>query len=321
MQQRQVPTTKRIRLPQAVPEVDLGCPVNPMMLSQNNKLCRLCSVAYPKNGPLYSLGDRPELIKKIAHILEVKLDLEADKTQGYPGVVCKKCFINVSLFYDFKILVYEGFAKLGRILEVCENSKEAEATGAPKEAAGVLGSSSAGLDTSTEQSILPDLELEVEVAEEKVQLPPLPAPFEVPNETDTDISVTPVINEEFQLEANSGEKSMEEKKEEEESKEAKSPATVETQAISNDSAENASVEEVDPLVEDLLAEDIPEQSNSSSTFDPLSFVQVGSCRSIRDSDLFEGDTSKVVQDSEKEQEFNGLQLAPVNDEEATKEVQ
>lgn len=85
-------------------------------------------------------------------VLGLELDLEQDKAEGYPETICRKCATALSTLSLFKKSVDSGQSKLKSISEDRQKKRE-----------------EASKDTS-ENSILPDLDCEVDFGENQPSL-------------------------------------------------------------------------------------------------------------------------------------------------------
>ena len=63
------------------------------------RLCRLCDQA---DFAVFSLEEKPEIVLKVRELLDIRLDLEADRQAGYPEVVCIQCCNSLLSFATFK---------------------------------------------------------------------------------------------------------------------------------------------------------------------------------------------------------------------------
>ena len=64
------------------------------------RLCRLCGKG---DFAVVNLEKKPEIVVKVRELLNIRLDLEADrKAQGYPAVVCVQCSNSLVSFATFK---------------------------------------------------------------------------------------------------------------------------------------------------------------------------------------------------------------------------
>ena len=64
------------------------------------RLCRLCGKG---DFAVVNLEKKPEIVVKVRELLNIRLDLEADrKTQGYPAVICIQCCNSLQTFATFK---------------------------------------------------------------------------------------------------------------------------------------------------------------------------------------------------------------------------
>ena len=68
--------------------------------STPGRLCRLCGKG---DFAVVNLEKKPEIVVKVRELLDIRLDLEADrKALGYPAVVCVQCSNSLVSFATFK---------------------------------------------------------------------------------------------------------------------------------------------------------------------------------------------------------------------------
>jgi len=95
---------------------NLGKPIEAKRLGTKNRLCRLCAVSFPQNGPMYALNVRPTLVQHVRQVLGVALNLEGDEANGLPAAVCRRCYTDTLAAVGLRKRATEGTAKLERIL-------------------------------------------------------------------------------------------------------------------------------------------------------------------------------------------------------------
>ena len=83
----------------------------------------------------------------------MELDLEQDKAEGYPETICRKCTTGLSTLSLFKKSVDSGQSKLKSISEERQRKREESSK------------------TTSENSILPDLDCEVDFGENPDNIP------------------------------------------------------------------------------------------------------------------------------------------------------
>ena len=93
---------------------------------QSFQQCRLCATA---DFALFSLEKKPEIVEEVKELLNIRLDLEADRKAGYPAFICIQCCNSLKIFAAFKGNVsraqVELEQKFSRVVEVIsENSPE-----------------------------------------------------------------------------------------------------------------------------------------------------------------------------------------------------
>ena len=67
--------------------------------STPGRLCRLCGKG---DFAVVNLEKKPEIVVKVRELLDIRLDLEADRQAGYPEVVCIQCCNSLLSFATFK---------------------------------------------------------------------------------------------------------------------------------------------------------------------------------------------------------------------------
>ena len=111
---------KRPRLPGFMS--NLSGALNPATLDPVNRLCRICG---QENSVIFSLKGKPEMVTWARRILNINLDLEAEKEAGYPAVICRKCCNLLETFANFRKLVNQGQELLTKRVEAARQSKQA----------------------------------------------------------------------------------------------------------------------------------------------------------------------------------------------------
>ena len=67
--------------------------------TQKFQLCRLCATG---DFAVFSLEKKPEIVVKVKELLNISLDLEADRKAGYPAFICIQCCNNLQIVAAFK---------------------------------------------------------------------------------------------------------------------------------------------------------------------------------------------------------------------------
>ena len=111
---------KRPRLPGFMS--NLSGALNPATLDPVNRLCRICG---QESSVIFSLKGKPEMVTWARRILNINLDLEAEKEAGYPAVICRKCCNLLETFANFRKLVNQGQELLTKRVEAARQSKQA----------------------------------------------------------------------------------------------------------------------------------------------------------------------------------------------------
>ena len=112
---------KRPRLPGSFINNMTGA-VNPARLDPIARLCRVCG---QESSVIFYLKDKPETVTRVRRILNISLDLEADKEAGYPAVVCRKCCNLLETFATFRRSVNMGQESLTQKVEAARQRKQA----------------------------------------------------------------------------------------------------------------------------------------------------------------------------------------------------
>ena len=87
---------------------------NVLSLEGTDRMCRLCAEPYPRANPVYSLSDKPHILEKIDATLAIKIDVEKDREDGYPDLICRKCCHIITTFHTYKKTVDDGMASLSQ---------------------------------------------------------------------------------------------------------------------------------------------------------------------------------------------------------------
>ena len=114
---------KRPRLP-ASPYMNhnMQGALNPARLDPVARLCRVCG---QDSSVIFSLREKPEMVTRLKRILNLVLDLEADKEAGYPAVICRKCCNLLETFANFRKSVNQGQEALTARVEAARQRKQA----------------------------------------------------------------------------------------------------------------------------------------------------------------------------------------------------
>ena len=96
--------------------------LNPSLLSPLARLCRVCG---QESSVIFSLREKPEMVTRLKRLLNLVLDLEADKEAGYPAVICRKCCNLLETFANFRKSVNLGQEALTTRVEAARQRKQA----------------------------------------------------------------------------------------------------------------------------------------------------------------------------------------------------
>ena len=114
---------KRPRLPSS-PFVNQNMQgaLNPARLDPVARLCRVCG---QESSVIFSLREKPEMVTRLKRVLNLVLDLQADKEAGYPAVICRKCCNLLETFANFRKSVNLGQEALTTRVEAVRQRKQA----------------------------------------------------------------------------------------------------------------------------------------------------------------------------------------------------
>ena len=96
--------------------------LNPARLDSVARLCRVCG---QDSSVIFSLREKPEMVTRLKRILNLVLDLEADKEAGSPAVICRKCCNLLETFANFRKSVNQGQEALTARVEAARQRKQA----------------------------------------------------------------------------------------------------------------------------------------------------------------------------------------------------
>ena len=68
----------------------------------SNPLGRLCRLCAKGDFAVFNLEKKPETVVKVRELLNIQLDLGADRKAGYPAFVCIQCCNNLQILAAFK---------------------------------------------------------------------------------------------------------------------------------------------------------------------------------------------------------------------------
>ena len=144
------------------------------------RLCRSCGLISPVGC---KLSERQDLLQTLIELTMTGIDLVKDQIEGYPGEICKRCMVSINNFSAFKRTFEQGQTRLKSHVE---RIRPQPAVGTlplpdgiaaqPTEFASVdivtpSASSSNVDDIAAEESILPDLDCEVDFGENPANIP------------------------------------------------------------------------------------------------------------------------------------------------------
>ena len=87
-----------------LPAVKRSSSANPQ-----GRLCRLCAKG---DFAVFRLERKPDIVVKVEELLDIRLDLEADRKAGHPTDICIQCCNTLQVFSDFKGTVLQAQIKL-----------------------------------------------------------------------------------------------------------------------------------------------------------------------------------------------------------------
>ena len=144
-------------------------------------LCRSCGIINPVGC---KLAERMHVLQALSEMTMTTFDLVKDQMEGYPGDLCRRCLSAVNTYIVFKKAFSEGQLKLKAQLKPEEAAAEAagvatapgilplpESITAEVGENGDSGSGSNGNAMGEEESILPDLDLDMDFGENPVNVP------------------------------------------------------------------------------------------------------------------------------------------------------
>ena len=112
---------KRPRLPPSPFINNMAGAINPARLDPLARLCRVCG---QDSAVIFSLKDKPETVGRVRRILNISLDLEADREAGYPAVICRKCCNLLETFTNFRRSVSLGQDLLNKKVTAARQRKQ-----------------------------------------------------------------------------------------------------------------------------------------------------------------------------------------------------
>ena len=147
------------------------------------RLCRCCGLISPVGC---KLAERPEILQTLIELTMTSVDLVKDQMEGYPGEVCKRCMVSINNFSAFKRTFEQGQSRLKSHAERLRPNLPNLPLVHPSEFASVdivtPSTSSEGVDNIAEESILPDLDCEVDFGENPANVPNIPQPVDIREE-------------------------------------------------------------------------------------------------------------------------------------------
>lgn len=149
-------------------------PAMPNMLEQ--KLCRSCGFINPVGC---RLAERTDILEALSELTMTHIDLVKDQNEGYPGEICRRCLTSITNFTVFKKTFNEGQTKLKNQFAPPTTSTTTTTTTEmlplPDSIAASPMESFAMVDlpktSDQEESILPDLDCEVDYGENPANIP------------------------------------------------------------------------------------------------------------------------------------------------------
>lgn len=139
---------RRAFYPHQASPTEFGLPINNRNLSAHDTLCRLCGVFLSRAELVFTLSDKPAMLKMIEDCLGLTIIPEQDREVKLPNVVCNKCCSSICAFNKFKVSIVQGLAKLNRLVEIRKSRQNQQQE---------RQSQSIEQPNHSEESILPDL--------------------------------------------------------------------------------------------------------------------------------------------------------------------
>ena len=128
------------------------------------KLCRSCGMVGPVGC---KLAERPEILQSLSELTLTPIDLVKDQLEGYPAEICRRCLTSISNYTVFKKTFCDGQEKLKARVQPTLLPLPADLAAAVNPA----DPSSPSASTGQEESILPDLDLDMDFGENPANIP------------------------------------------------------------------------------------------------------------------------------------------------------
>ena len=128
------------------------------------KLCRSCGMVGPVGC---KLAERPEILQSLSELTLTSIDLVKDQLEGYPAEICRRCLTSISNYTVFKKTFCDGQEKLKARVQPTLLPLPADLAAAVNTA----DPSSPSASTGQEESILPDLDLDMDFGENPANIP------------------------------------------------------------------------------------------------------------------------------------------------------
>ena len=139
------------------------------------RLCRSCGLVGPVGC---KLDERPEVLQNLSELTLTPIDLVKDQVEGYPAEICRRCLSSITNLTIFKKTFCDGQEKLKarvRPPPMLPLPPDLAASGsditAPTEGADPSTDSSPSVSMGQEESILPDLDLDMDFGENPANVP------------------------------------------------------------------------------------------------------------------------------------------------------
>ena len=132
------------------------------------RLCRSCGLVGPVGC---KLDERPEVLQNLSELTLTPIDLVKDQVEGYPAVICRRCLSSITNCTVFKKTFCDGQEKLKarvRPPPMLPLPPELAASGSDITAA---VDNSPSVSMGQEESILPDLDLDMDFGENPANVP------------------------------------------------------------------------------------------------------------------------------------------------------
>ena len=137
------------------------------------KLCRSCGLVGPVGC---KLAERPEVLQNLSELTLTPIDLVKDQVEGYPAEICRRCLSSITNCTVFKKTFCDGQEKLkARVVPPAPMlplpPDLAASASDITESEPSIDNSSPSVSMGQEESILPDLDLDMDFGENPANVP------------------------------------------------------------------------------------------------------------------------------------------------------